>query len=145
MLQNRTNGSVAARWATSSSIIAGAAVSIAVLAAVKADEGNLRAARAAACKQLSTNEALYENCQHALGPKRETGLYGELTRTCATAEENTGICIAGGGVIIHGAEMQGILEPSETERSFDTELSQRGRSSIREAIEAAEHLPGGGA
>lgn len=210
--------------------------------------GNLRDVGAAACEQLSTDEALYENCQHALGheharngerdfaevcgtgrgadsclsgaymeqvaqidtgaelgawiercPKtaraaeacwsvlsanseavlaygsdlviqrcaasgaettclrvvgeavaleiieRETGLYDELTRACTPAGEKTGICIAGGGVIIHGAGVQGILEPSAIERSFDTELPQRWRGAVREAIEATEYLPGGGA
>ena len=210
--------------------------------------GNLRTDGAAACEQLRTDEALYENCQHALGhehvrsgerdivaacgtgrgsdsclsgaymeqvaqietgaefdawldrcPKtanaaeacwsvlsanseavlaygsdttirrcvtsgaettclravgeavaleiieRGTGLYDELTRACAAAGKKSGACLAGGGVIIHGAGVQGILEPSEIERSFNTDLPAQWRDAVREAIEAVEYLPGGGA
>lgn len=77
--------------------------------------------------------------------ERGVGLYDELTRACATAGTKSGICIAGGGVIIHGAGVQGILDPLDIERSFDTDVPEQWRDAVREAIEAVEYLPGGGA
>jgi len=76
--------------------------------------------------------------------ERGTGLYDELTKACVPAGTKSGICIAGGGVIIHGAGVQGILDPSDIERSFDTDVPEQWRDAVREAIEAVEYLPGGG-
>lgn len=77
--------------------------------------------------------------------ERGTGLYDELTRACAPAGRKSGSCLAGGGVIIHGAGVQGILDPNEIERSFEADLPAQWRSAVRAAIDAVEYLPGGGA
>lgn len=135
-LRARSSGTVATTIAV---VAVGVAIGIAILGATGVARHNTR----------STPPDVPETAQPTTRTTAGTGEAASVAaiesnaNACAPAGRKSGTCLAGGGVIVHGAGVQGILDPNEIERSFEADLPAQWHSVVRATIDAVEYLPGG--